>query len=97
MTTPSTSTAHNYQCKSGETIVVTYPSNESATVQYKASKHNLKIAVSASGSRFVGDKLEWWTKASGPGSEGTLFSHMADGTTGEIIERCTESQTANNN
>lgn len=89
--TSSTSSAHDYRCDSGETIVASYPSTDSATVQYKGSTHTLQIAVSASGARYVGDDLEWWTKGSGPGSEGTLFHHKADGTSGEIIERCTAS------
>lgn len=88
---PSTSSVHSYRCKSGETIAATYPSTDSATVQYKGIKYNMQIAVSGSGSRYVGGELEWWTKGSGPGSEGTLFRHMADGTSGEIIELCIES------
>lgn len=88
---PSTSSVHNYRCESGETIAATYPSTDSATVRYKGSNYNMQIAVSGSGSRYVGGELEWWTKGSGPGSEGTLFRHLADGTSGEIIELCTES------
>jgi len=87
---PSMSSVHNYRCQSGETIAATYPTTDSATVQYKGNNYNMRIAVSASGSRYVGDELEWWTKGSGPGSEGTLFRHMADGTTGESIESCSE-------
>ncbi|GJQ59034.1 MAG: hypothetical protein D8M57_04420 [Candidatus Scalindua sp. AMX11] len=86
----STSSVHNYRCESGEMIATTYPSTDSATVQYKGSNYNMKIAVSGSGSRYVGGELEWWTKGSGPKSEATLFHHMADGTTGESIEICTE-------
>lgn len=89
--TPATSgsSAHNYRCASGETIAATYPTTDSATVQYKGNSYNMDIAVSASGARYVGGELEWWTKGSGTGSEGHLFRHMADGTTGESIESCT--------
>ncbi|MFA7522861.1 MAG: MliC family protein [Halothiobacillaceae bacterium] len=80
---------HNYRCESGETIAATYPTTDSATVRYQGSSYNMEIAVSASGARYVGGGLEWWTKGSGPGSEGTLFRHLADGSSGEIIERCT--------
>lgn len=59
-------------------------------VQYKGSSYNMQIAVSGSGSRYVGGELEWWAKGSGPGSVSTLFRHMADGTSGELIEFCTE-------
>ncbi len=84
------STVQNYRCDSGETIAASYPSTESATVQYKGNGYNMKITVSGSGARYVGGELEWWTKGSGPDAEGTLFRHNADGTTGESIELCTE-------
>ena len=83
------STAHDYRCESGETVVATYPDTDSATIRYKAATYDLRIAVSASGARYVGGELEWWTKGSGAGSEGTLFGHEADGTTGERLEYCT--------
>lgn len=85
------SAVHNYLCRSGETIVATYPSTDSAIIKYKGSSYNMQIAVSASGARYVGGKLEWWTKGSGAGSEGTLFRHMTAGTSGQSIEHCTES------
>ena len=90
MATPSSSSVHNYRCDSGATIVATYPSTDAATVQYQGARHDMKIAVSASGARYVGDDLEWWTKGSGPGSEGTLFQHLDDGTSGDVVERCAE-------
>ena len=86
----STSSIHNYRCESGESIAVTYPSTDSATVQYKGANSEMKIAVSGSGARYVGNALEWWSKGSGAGSEGTLFHHNADGSSGEIIELCKE-------
>jgi membrane-bound inhibitor of C-type lysozyme len=46
------------------------------------------LFVSASGARYVGGGLEWWIKGSSPGSEGTLFRYVADGTAGESIEHC---------
>lgn len=88
---PATSSVHNYRCKSGEAIAAAYPSTDSATVQYKGRNYNMRIAVSGSGARYVGGGLEWWTKGSGPGSEGTLFRHMADGRSGNSIELCTAS------
>lgn len=88
VTATSTRSAHGYRCESGQTIAANYPSTGSATVQYKGTSYNMGIAVSGSGARYVGGGLEWWTKGSGPGSEGNLFRHKADGTPGEIIERC---------
>ena len=79
---------HNYRCESGQSIVAAYPSADTATIKYKGSSYDMKIAVSASGARYVGGGLEWWTKGSGAGSEGTLFRHLADGSSGSIIETC---------
>lgn len=78
----------NYQCDSGETIVANYPSTDSVTVKYKGSDYVMKIAVSGSGARYVSGDMEWWTKGSGSGSEGTLFTHMPDGSTGKLMEHC---------
>ncbi|HET9032844.1 MAG TPA: MliC family protein [Dokdonella sp.] len=86
----SMASEHNYRCESGETVIATYPSTDSATVQYKGNRHEMQIAVSGSGARYVGGELEWWTKGSGHGSEGTLFQHRDDGTSGDSIETCTE-------
>ena len=85
---PSVARAHDYQCESGETITAAYSSTDTATVKYKTRTYTMQIAISASGARYVGEGFEWWTKSSGPGSEGILFRHKADGTTGEIVERC---------
>lgn len=82
------SAVHNYRCESGQSIVATYPSTDSATIHYKGSSYDMKIAVSASGARYVGGGLEWWTKGSDAGSEGILFRHLADGRSGSIIETC---------
>ena len=81
---------HKYQCKSGEMIAATYPSTDSATINYKGSDYSMQISVSASGARYVGGGFEWWTKGSGVGSEAILFHHMADDTSGSIIEACSE-------
>lgn len=88
---PSTSSMHNYRCESGEAIAANYTSTDSATIQYKGSTYRMQIAVSGSGARYVGGGLEWWTKGSGAGSEGTLFRHNVDGTSGDSVEICTES------
>lgn len=86
----ATASMHNYQCESGVTIAATYPTSNTAMVRYQGNSYDMDIAVSASGARYVGDKLEWWTKGSGAGSEGLLLQHMADGTSGDTIESCTE-------
>lgn len=87
----SASSVYDYRCESGETIAATYPTTDSATVQYHGDTYNMQIAISASGARYVGGGLVWWTKGSGSGSEGTLYRQMADGSTGAVIESCTKS------
>ncbi|PHR29372.1 MAG: hypothetical protein COA36_04005 [Desulfotalea sp.] len=87
MSVSSTITVHNYRCESGETITAKYRTTDSATIRYKNSTYNLQIAVSGSGSRYVGGELEWWVKS----SEGAIFRHKTDGTSGESIEFCRES------
>ena len=77
-----------YQCDSGKTIMAAYPTDSTAVVEYDNRRIQMKIAVSGSGARYVGERLEWWTKGSGEGATGTLFRHLEDGTSGEVIEQC---------
>ena len=86
----STLTMAHYRCESGGSIMASYPTIDSVNIQYKGSRYHLKIAVSASGARYVGGKLEWWTKGSGRGAEASLFAHREDGTSAETLEFCTE-------
>ncbi|MGO1500470.1 MAG: MliC family protein [Marinobacter sp.] len=74
-----------YHCESGTAIQAAYPAHRKAVVKYKEQMLRMNLAVSADGSRYVGDGLEWWTSGSGVGSEGTLFRHE---TAGKIVERC---------
>lgn len=78
-----------YVCASGARIVAAYPDTDSATVQYKGATYRLRIAISGSGARYVGERIEWWTKGTGTGSAGTLLRHNADGTSGDALEHCT--------
>lgn len=78
----------NYNCESGQVVKVSYTSVDTATVQYQGKTREMRVAVSGSGARYVGDGMEWWTKGSDRGSEGTLFRHQSDATTGSIIDSC---------
>lgn len=80
--------AQIYVCESGAVINAAYPDTDSATLHYRGHTLQLKIAISASGARYVDERLEWWTKGSGPGAQGTLLRHNADGTSGDVLERC---------
>lgn len=83
-----------YQCESGRALQVSYPSDTTAVVEYESQTLQMTRAVSASGARYIGEGLEWWTKGSGPESEGTLFRHESGGTTGETVEQCEQSSGA---
>ena len=86
----ASSPTHNYQCESGEKITANYHSSDSATIQYQGHSYTMQIAVSGSGSRYVGESLEWQTKGIDTGSEALLSRHLKDGTSGENIEFCTK-------
>lgn len=79
-----------YQCESGKSIIVIYPTDSTAVVEYDDRQFKMEIAVSGSGARYVGARLEWWIKGSGEGASSTLFRHLEDGTSGEVIEQCVQ-------
>ena len=84
----TTPTAYSFRCDSGQAIDVTYPDTDRAVVRYRGTTYAMRIAVSGSGSRYVGGGLEWWTKGAGAGAQGTLLRHNADGTSGDSLELC---------
>lgn len=89
-TQPSTPTTYRYDCQSGERITASYPTPNSAHIEYAGNLHRMQVAVSASGTRYIDDTLEWWTKGLGTGSKALLMQHLPDGSSGEVIESCTE-------
>jgi len=87
--TAQTAAAVGYACESGKTIAVTYPDTETARVSYDGRDYVLTSAVSASGARYAGQGLEWWTASRNAQESGTL-SRLGpnDQTGGAVIERC---------
>lgn len=81
--------AVGYACESGKTIAVTYPDSETARLSYDGRDYVLTSAVSASGARYAGQGLEWWT-ASRNGQESATLSRLGpnDQAGGAAIERC---------
>jgi len=51
-----------YVCADGQTITAGYPDAQTAVVTYKDHAYTLKLAPSASGARYTGYGLQWWTK-----------------------------------
>ena len=84
-----TAAAVGYACESGKTIAVTYPDTETARLSYDGRDYVLTSAVSASGARYAGQGLEWWT-ASRNGQESGMLSRLGpnDQAGGAVIERC---------
>jgi membrane-bound inhibitor of C-type lysozyme len=51
-----------YRCADGSSIVAGYPDRNTAVVTYKDHAYTLKLAPSATGRRYTGYGLQWWTK-----------------------------------
>jgi membrane-bound inhibitor of C-type lysozyme len=60
-----------YACADGRTLSAAYD-RQSAVLQLEGRTHRLTTAVSASGARYVGDGLQWWTKGLDDGRLSTL-------------------------
>lgn len=82
-----------YVCENGSEVTVEQrdPKDDVIRVRYKNQWQTLRPAISASGARYVGKTLEWWTKGE---SEGLLLRHQKDGTSGELITRCSRPDSA---
>ena len=52
----------SYKCADGSLVVAGYPDSKTAVVTYKNHAYTLKLAPSASGARYTGYGLQWWTK-----------------------------------
>jgi membrane-bound inhibitor of C-type lysozyme len=63
-----------YLCTDGQTVVAGYPSQGTAVLTYKDHAYTLTIARSASGARYTGYGLQWWTKGMTHGSLAVLKS-----------------------
>lgn len=74
-----------YVCDEGTEIRAAYPEPDLAIVQYRADIHVLTEAISASGARYIDDRIEWWTKGE---DHATLFRHTDDGTGETLASNC---------
>ncbi|WP_102794345.1 MliC family protein [Bowmanella denitrificans] len=75
----------SYQCESGNMVDAAYATAQKASIRYQQKIHPLQLSQSASGAKYQGQQLTWWTKGSGPGSEAMLMDAK-----GETLERCKE-------
>ncbi|MFT4253082.1 MAG: MliC family protein [Caulobacter sp.] len=51
-----------YACADGTALKARYPDDKTAVVEYGGKTRTLTVAMSASGARYVGEGLQWWTK-----------------------------------
>jgi len=79
----------SYACESGQSITVAYPDTATAQLTYKGQTYSLRTTQSASGARYIGAGIEWWT-ANRDGVESATLSRLGPneevGTA--VLERC---------
>lgn len=86
--TPATP-AVGYACESGKTVSVQYPDTSTAILTYGGQTLTLQTARSASGARYSGSGVEWWTAARDGQETATLSRLGPDQDVGvAVLERC---------
>jgi membrane-bound inhibitor of C-type lysozyme len=84
-----TSPSISYACESGQSVAVTYPDTATAQLSYRGQSYVLRLAEAASGARYAGSGLEWWTAVSN-GSESATLSRLGpnEDVGVAVLERC---------
>jgi len=79
----------SYACESGQSITVAYPDTASAQLTYRGQSYALRTVQSASGARYAGSGLEWWS-ASRDGTESATLSRLGpnEDVGVAVLERC---------
>ncbi len=93
--TPSPTTAAmpappvSYACESGQSVTVAYPDTATAQLTYRGQSYTLRTVQSASGARYAGTGLEWWS-ATRDGSESATLSRLGpnEDVGVAVLERC---------
>lgn len=79
----------SYACESGQPVNVVYPDTSTAQLAYKGQTYVLRTVQAASGARYIGSGIEWWT-ANRDGVESATLSRLGPneevGTA--VLERC---------
>ena len=80
----------SYACESGQSITVAYPDTSTAQLSYKGQTYALRTTPSASGARYVGSGIDWWT-ATRDGTESAVLSRLGpnEEVGSAVLERCT--------
>lgn len=79
----------SYACESGQSVTVAYPDSASAQLTYRGQAYVLRLVEAASGARYAGSGLEWWT-ATRDGSESATLSRLGpnEDVGVAVLERC---------
>jgi membrane-bound inhibitor of C-type lysozyme len=78
-----------YACESGKTVTVQYPDTATAQLNYNGQTYVLRTVQAASGARYAGSGVEWWT-ATRDGQESATLSRLGPNQDVgvAILERC---------
>ncbi|GAW42495.1 Membrane-bound lysozyme-inhibitor of c-type lysozyme [Brevundimonas sp. SH203] len=92
---PSEALAVRYACGSGVTIEARYPNKTSAQMTYKGQDYVLRNVQAASGARYIGSGVEWWT-TSRDGREVATLSLLSpnEEVAVSVLEQCARPLTA---
>lgn len=79
----------SYACESGQSVTVAYPDTATAQLTYRGQSYTLRTVQSASGARYAGSGLEWWS-ATRDGSESATLSRLGpnEDVGVAVLERC---------
>lgn len=84
-----TAAAVAYECESGRTVAVQYPDLQTAVVTYEGEVYQTRSVEAASGARYSGSGVQWWTTSRNGIETGTLGRvSESDGGVSAILERC---------
>lgn len=78
-----------YACESGQTVTVAYPDTATAQISYKGQTFAVRSVQAASGARYAGSGLEWWTETR-EGQEAATLSRLGpnEDVGVAVLERC---------
>ena len=87
-TTP-TAPPVSYACESGQSVTVAYPDTSTAQLTYQGQSYTLRTVQAASGARYTGSGIEWWT-ATRDGTESATLSRLGpnEDVGSAVLERC---------
>ncbi|WP_374273863.1 DUF4232 domain-containing protein [Brevundimonas sp.] len=86
--TPTGGAPVSYSCEGGQTVIARYPDANTAVVTWEGRDATLTIAPSASGARYVGGGLEWWTASRDGQETGMLGRSTGPEPSDDPIARC---------